>query len=252
MHRQQLLQLLHDRLQPDSIQDSAPNGLQVEGRAQIHRILTGVTASQALLEVAVKEQVDAVLVHHGYFWRQQSPVVVGMQRQRLKTLLTHDLNLLAYHLPLDIHPQLGNNAQLACYLGIKAAVPLADCQPLGIVWQGELAVPLSGAEFAAQLQQQLGRSPLHCDPLTLPIIRRVAWCTGGGQSYILNAAAYGVDAFITGEVSEQTVHVAREMGLHFYAIGHHASERYGIKALGDWLAQQHGFAVQFVDIDNPA
>jgi dinuclear metal center YbgI/SA1388 family protein len=252
MRRQKLLQLLNETLQPDSIQDNCPNGLQVEGRSEIQRILTGVTASQALLDVAVMEKVDAVLVHHGYFWRQQSPVVVGMQRQRLKTLLGHDLNLLAYHLPLDIHPQLGNNAQLAHRLGINAAEPLSGCQPLGIVWQGELATPLRGAEFAAQLEQQLGRSPLHCDPLTLPLIRRVAWCTGGGQSYILNAAAHGVDAFITGEVSEQTVHVAREMGLHFYAIGHHASERYGIKALGEWLAQQQGFTVQFVDIDNPA
>jgi dinuclear metal center YbgI/SA1388 family protein len=251
VHRQQLLQLLHNTLQPESVQDSCPNGLQVEGRSEIQRILTGVTASQALIEVAVNQAVDAVLVHHGYFWRQESPVVVGMQRQRLKTLLGHDINLLAYHLPLDIHPQLGNNAQLAAHLGIKAALPVTDCQPVGILWQGELAAPCSGAEFATQLQQQLGRPPLHCDPLTRPLIRRVAWCTGGGQGYILKAAAHGVDAFITGEVSEQTVHVAREMGLHFYAIGHHASERYGIKALGEWLAQQ-GFVVQFVDIDNPA
>ncbi|MEW9809754.1 MAG: Nif3-like dinuclear metal center hexameric protein [Candidatus Symbiodolus clandestinus] len=252
MQLQELIRELNDTLQPNDIQDACPNGLQVEGRSEIQKILTGVTACQALLEVAVEQQVDAILVHHGYGWRQQSLTIIGMQRQRLKTLLMHDISLIAYHLPLDIHPQLGNNAQLAEILGIQEASPVSQCQPLGIVWQGELASPLSGIALAERIQHRLLRQPLHCDAKQVPLIQSLAWCTGAGQSYITQAAALGVDAFITGEVSEPTIHIAREMGLHFYAVGHHASERYGIKALGEWLKQQHNLSVQFVDIDNPA
>lgn len=252
MQRQEVVDVLQKLLEPDSIADSMPNGLQVEGRSEIQRIITGVTASQALIEVGIAERADALLVHHGYFWSSDPKVICGMQRQRLKRLLTHDINLLAYHLPLDIHPSLGNNAQLANLLGIDIIGPIAGVSPEGVALYGELPVAMGGSALADQIERQLGRKPLHCDDGAPHLIKRVAWCTGAGQRFLLPAAEHGVDAFITGEVSEQTIHIAREMGLHFYAIGHHASERYGIHALGAWLAQQHGLLVRFIDIANPA
>lgn len=210
-------------------------------------MITGVTACQALLDEAVRLQADAVLVHHGYFWKNEAPAITGMKRQRLKTLLANDINLFGWHLPLDAHPQLGNNARLAELFGIAVK---GEVQPL-VPW-GELAQPLSPAMLTQRISQTLGREPLHCGDNAPAVIKRVAWCSGGGQGFIDAAAAFGVDAFITGEVSEQTIHSAREQGLHFFAAGHHATERGGIKALGEWLAVHHGLDVTFIDIDNPA
>lgn len=252
MNNMELEQLLNRQLNVDAIRDYCPNGLQVEGRAEVRHIVTGVTASQALIDRAVALGADALLVHHGYFWKGESQPVRGMKRRRLKALLSHDINLYAYHLPLDIAPELGNNAQLASLLGIRVTGPLEADNPLSVAMRGELASPMSGSALAARIEQRLGRSVLHVGEGGPSEIRRLGWCTGGGQGYIELAAEQGMDAFISGEVSEQTVHTARELGLHFYAAGHHATERYGVKALGEWLAAEHGLKVEFVDIDNPA
>ncbi|MFC6378436.1 type 2 GTP cyclohydrolase I [Tatumella terrea] len=247
MNNTRLEQLIHQQLNSHSFSDYAPNGLQVEGRPEVNRVVTGVTACQALLDEAVKLQADAVIVHHGYFWKNESPLVKGMKRQRLRTLLLNDINLYGWHLPLDAHPELGNNAQLAKLLGI---LPEGEIVPL--VPYGSLTTPLSGEALKALIQDKLGREPLYSGDNAPDTITRIAWCTGGGQGFIDDAADFGVDAFITGEVSEKTIHVARERGLHFYAAGHHATERGGIRALGEWLSAQHGLQVTFVDIDNPA
>lgn len=247
MNNTRLEQLIHQQLNSHSFSDYAPNGLQVEGRPEVKRVVTGVTACQALLDEAVKLQADAVIVHHGYFWKNESPLVKGMKRQRLRTLLLNDINLYGWHLPLDAHPELGNNAQLAKLLGIQAEGEIVPLVPYG-----SLSTPLSGEALKSLIQDKLGREPLHSGDNAPDIITRIAWCTGGGQGFIDDAADFGVDAFITGEVSEKTIHVARERGLHFYAAGHHATERGGIRALGEWLSEQQGLQVTFVDIDNPA
>lgn len=247
MNNVELEHIVNQQLNTSAFNDYAPNGLQVEGRSEVKTLITGVTACQALLDEAVKRNADAVLVHHGYFWKSESPVIKGMKRQRLRTLLANDINLYGWHLPLDAHPELGNNAQLATLFDIDVK---GEIQPL-VPW-GELAEPLSGEALATKIAERLGRKPLHCGDNAPALITRVAWCSGGGQGFIDSAAAFGVDAFISGEVSEQTIHSAREQGLHFFAAGHHATERAGIKALGEWLAQHHGLDVTFIDIDNPA
>ncbi|AXU95953.1 MAG TPA: type 2 GTP cyclohydrolase I [Erwinia persicina] len=242
----ELEQRVNQLLNTADFKDYAPNGLQVEGRSEIKKVITGVTACQALLDEAVRLQADAVLVHHGYFWKSEAPAIKGMKRQRLKTLLANDINLFGWHLPLDGHPEIGNNAQLAKLFGIEVKGEIALLLP----W-GELKEPVSGDVFAQRISAALGREPLHCGDNAPALIRRVAWCSGGGQGYIDQAAAFGVDAFISGEASEQTIHSAREQGLHFFAAGHHATERDGIKALGEWLAREHGLDVTFIDINNP-
>ncbi|MCF7099554.1 Nif3-like dinuclear metal center hexameric protein, partial [Klebsiella variicola] len=184
---------------------------------------------------------------HGYFWKGESPVIRGMKRNRLKTLLANDINLYGWHLPLDAHPELGNNAQLASLLGINV---MGEIEPL-VPW-GELSMAVSGLELASWIEARLGRKPLWCGDTGPDKVARVAWCTGGGQSFIDSAARFGVDAFITGEVSEQTIHSAREQGLHFYAAGHHATERGGIRALSEWLTENTELDVTFIDIPNPA
>lgn len=247
MNNFELEQIVNQQLNSAAFSDYAPNGLQVEGRDEVKKIVTGVTACQALLDEAVRLQADAVLVHHGYFWKSEAPVIKGMKRRRLRTLLANDINLYGWHLPLDAHPQLGNNAQLAQALGINVQ---GEVQPL-VPW-GELAESLTGEQLAARINAALGRQPLHCGDNAPQQIRRIAWCSGGGQGFIDSAAAFGVDAFITGEVSEQTIHSARENGLHFFAAGHHATERGGIRALGEWLAAHHQLDITFIDIDNPA
>ena len=238
-------------LQPERFADYCPNGLQVEGKPAVARLITGVTASQALIEAAIAAQADAILVHHGYFWKGESPCITGMKRQRLGLLLQHNISLLAYHLPLDAHPEVGNNAQLAQRLGIVMTGGLQpdSSTPIGNV--GFLTEPLSADALATHIAMQLGRAPLLVRGGAHEI-RRIAWCTGGAQSYIEQAAALGVDAFISGEISEPTVHCARELGIHFFAAGHHATEKYGAPALGEYLARELGIAHQFIDIDNPA
>lgn len=235
----------------ENFNDYCPNGLQVQGRPEVGTLIGGVTACQALLDAAVERGADAVLVHHGWFWKGEDPRIVGMKRRRLAALLRHDISLIAYHLPLDAHPELGNNAQLARVLDLTVTGTVGgNGRTPGLVMLGEPATPLSGADFAAHLAARLQRTPLYIPGHDAPI-HRLAWCTGAAQSSIEIALDAGADAFLTGEVSEQTVHFARENGLHFFAAGHHATERYGVSALGAHLAQQFALRFTFVDIDNP-
>uniref|UniRef100_A0A486XLL9 GTP cyclohydrolase 1 type 2 homolog n=1 Tax=Rheinheimera sp. BAL341 TaxID=1708203 RepID=A0A486XLL9_9GAMM len=249
--RAQLVRFLDLQLKSSTIRDYCPNGLQVEGKTHISKLVTGVTASQALLDTAVAADVDAILVHHGYFWKNEPAEITGMKKRRLQTLLRHDINLLAYHLPLDVHPELGNNAQLGRLLGAQNIRAVETVEPYGVLMQGELAHAIALEHLAANIEKQLGRHVLQHGVTGQPITK-LAWCTGGGQGYIEQAAAAGAQLFITGEVSEQTIHVSRELGIDFIAAGHHATERYGVKALGEFIAEQLGIQVQFIDIDNPA
>jgi dinuclear metal center YbgI/SA1388 family protein len=231
------------------IQDYCPNGLQVEGRPQVRRIVSGVTASQALLDAAVEASADLVLVHHGYFWKGENPCVTGMKQRRLKTLLKHDISLLAYHLPLDIHSEVGNNAQLAQQLEITVEGPLDPDNPRTVGLVGSLDEAMTPRDFARRVQSALGREPLLIEGEGM--IRRVGWCTGGGQGYIDQAVLAGVDLYLSGEASEQTFHSARENGISFIAAGHHATERYGVQALGDYLARRFALEHLFIDCPNP-
>ncbi|BED89563.1 GTP cyclohydrolase 1 type 2 [Pseudoalteromonas sp. MM1] len=249
MQRREFNQLLNDILKPHTIKDFCPNGLQVEGRDDITTIVTGVTASQALIDAAIEKKADAILVHHGYFWKGESQPITGMKKRRIGALLTHDINLFAYHLPLDIHPVVGNNAQLANLLDIEIE---AGLEPVAnsVAMKGRLKTPLTGSEFANKIAKVLNREPLR-SVVRDEKINTIALCTGGGQGYIDLAAEQGIDAYLTGEASEQTIHSSREQNIDFFAAGHHATERYGIKALGELLTKEHGFDVSFIDIDNP-
>lgn len=242
---------LNKLLNIGKFRDYAPNGLQVEGRAEVTRIVTGVTASQALLDAAVEYGADAVLVHHGYFWKGEAPVIRGMKKQRIATLIQHDISLLGYHLPLDAHPELGNNAQLAMLLGIRneGVMDERELQSVGNI--GSVSEPVSLADFGQQVATALAREPLLIKGGEHPV-QRIAWCTGGAQGYIQQAFELGADTYLSGEISEHTVHFARENGIHYIAAGHHATERYGIKALGNHLAEQFGLEHRFIDINNPA
>ena len=246
----QLIQYLDQLLNVNEISDYCPNGLQVEGKADINKIVTGVTASEALIDAAIEQQADVLLVHHGFFWKGENPCILGMKRNRIQKLLANNINLVAYHLPLDVHPELGNNAQLAKLLGITHVERVEGVKPKGVVMKGELSSPTSAETLVADIKQRLNRAPLASSVRQQPI-STLAWCTGGGQSYIDIAADINVDAFITGEASEQTIHVSRERQIDFFAAGHHATERYGVKALGQHLIQQFGLKVEFIDIDNP-
>jgi len=244
----QLVETANTLLDIGRFKDYAPNGLQLEGKPTVQRIVSGVTASQALIDAAIDAQADALLVHHGWFWRGESQPIVGMKKRRIHALLKHDISLLAYHLPLDAHPELGNNAQLAKRLGfVREGAMNAE----GVGDYGYLENPISAEALATHIHQQLGREPLLISGGSHSI-KRIAWCTGGAQSYLSQAAALGVDAFISGEISEQTTHEARENGVHYFAAGHHVTERYGAPALGEYLANALGIEHQFIDIDNPA
>ena len=247
----ELLAYLDQCLQPAKFQDYCPNGLQVEGRAQVARIATGVTANQALIDQAIDWGADVLLVHHGYFWKGEAPEVVGMKRRRLAALLANDINLLAYHLPLDAHPKLGNNACFGRLLGVTSTEPLESGPGEGLVCIGSLPQSQSVDELAARLASETGREPLYIGAGSDATVQRIAWCTGAAQGYIDAAVAAGADLYVTGEVSEQTVHTAREEGIHFLAAGHHATERYGVQALGAHLADNFGLEHRFIDIDNP-
>lgn len=248
--RDAMLAALDGLLQPDRFRDYCPNGLQVEGREQIRKVVSGVTACQALLDAAVVQQADAILVHHGYFWKNEDACVRGMKKQRLQTLLRHDISLFAYHLPLDAHPEHGNNVALARVLGLEITGTMEPGNPLAIGLTGRLPDPMSAAAFAEHVRDQLGHAVLHIGEPE-DDIETVAWCTGAAQGFIERAQALGVDAYLSGEVSEPTTHVARETGIHYFAAGHHATERYGVQAVGDWLAREHGIEHVFIDIDNP-
>ncbi len=245
--RTTIVNYLDNLLQPARFRDYCPNGLQVEGRNEISRIVSGVTASQALLDIAIAKQADAILVHHGWFWKSEDGRVTGYRKQRMASLLAHEINLLAYHLPLDAHPELGNNAQLAARLGWQIDGRFGE-QEIG--FHGVLPAPTSAGEVARSISTVLGREPQLIGDAVKPV-KRIAWCTGGAQSYFEAAFATGADMFVSGEISEQTVHLARETGMPYLAAGHHATERYGVQAVGALLAQVFGIAVEFVDIDNP-
>ena len=249
MQRREFNQLLNDILKPHLIKDFCPNGLQVEGKNEIKKIVTGVTASQALIEAAIEQQADAILVHHGFFWKGESQPITGMKKRRIGALLANDINLFGYHLPLDIHPAVGNNAQLAKLLDIEIETGLEPTSN-SVAMKGRLKTPLSGEDFADKIAKVLNRTPL-TSLVRSTKIETIALCTGGGQGYIDLAAEQGIDAYLTGEASEQTIHSSREQNIDFFAAGHHATERYGVKALGELLAQEHGFDVTFIDIDNP-
>ncbi|WP_434543065.1 Nif3-like dinuclear metal center hexameric protein [Halopseudomonas bauzanensis] len=246
----ELVAYCNNLLERGAFQDYCPNGLQVEGRCEISRVISGVTASQALIEAAAAQGADLLLVHHGYFWKGEAAQITGLKQRRIKALLEHGINLVAYHLPLDAHAKFGNNVQLAQLLGWHITGGLEPDNPRSVGLQGELSEAVSGAELAQQLNIALGREPLFIAGHSRPV-KRIAWCTGAAQGYIDKAVALGVDAFITGEVSEPTIHIARECGINFYAAGHHATERYGVKALGEHLAEHFGVEHQFIDIDNP-
>ena len=232
----------------DRFKDYGPNGLQVEGRAEVRRVVSGVTASLALIESAIHAQADAILVHHGLFWRGQDGRITGWLRQRPAPLLAHGISLFAYHLPLDAHAELGNNAQLGLRLGLCADGRFGE-QDLGFI--GDAAGVADAQALAERIQQALDRKPLLLPGDGRPL-RRVAWCSGGAQSYFEAAIAAGADAFITGEVSEPQAHIARETGVAFLACGHHATERYGAPAVGAHLAAKLGLQHQFIEIENPA
>ncbi len=249
--RATLLDHIDELLQTGQFQDYAPNGLQVEGRSGIQRLMTGVTASQALLDEAVAWRADAVLVHHGYFWKGEDPRVRGMKARRLRTLLEAGINLFAYHLPLDAHPELGNNAQLARRLGLEVSGSFGTGTALDLGYLGQLPEPEPLHAFVRRVAEALGREPQVVDGGGHPVFR-VAWCTGAAQGFIDAAADQGVDLYLSGEISEPTVHVARERGLHYLAAGHHATERYGVQALGAHLAQRFDLMHRFVDVDSPA
>lgn len=251
MLRNELEKLLNSVLKPERIKDFCPNGLQIQGSDQVNKIITGVTATQQLIDQAIAKKADAILVHHGFFWKNESPVLKGMKYQRIKALIENDISLFAYHLPLDIHETLGNNVQLAKLLSIDVKGPLEIGNPLSVAIQGELDTAISGDALSERISLQLNRECLHIAPPSNKLIKKVAWCTGGGQGYIEQAAEQGFDAFISGEASEQTTHVAHEMDIHFFAAGHHATERYGAKALGEYLAEHTSIDVEFIDIDNP-
>ncbi|MDO4681898.1 MAG: Nif3-like dinuclear metal center hexameric protein [Lautropia sp.] len=252
MLREDLLNHLDELLRPADIRDYSPNGLQVEGKPRIGRIICAVTASRNVVEEAVACGADALLVHHGYFWKGEDPRVIGIKQRRLAALLKADINLIAYHLPLDVHPVHGNNAQLGQLMGWPAAGfgGEYDGREAGVIAWHDLAEPIDSTVLAERLRTRLDREPLLVGDLSRPI-RRLAWCTGGGQDFLQQAIDLGADAFISGEISERTTHLAREAGVIYASAGHHATERGGVQSLGRHLAETFGLDVRFVDDPNP-
>jgi dinuclear metal center YbgI/SA1388 family protein len=239
---------LDQLLAPERFKDYGPNGLQVEGAAEIHKVVSGVTASLALINAAIAAGADTILVHHGLFWRGQDGRLTGWLKARVQRLMAADINLFAYHLPLDAHPELGNNARLGAELGLSAD---SRCGDQDLVFCGPAGELNSADVLAARVADRLRRAPVVVPGDGRPL-RRIAWCTGGAQGYFEAAMAAGADAFLTGEISEPQAHLARETGVAFLACGHHATERYGASAVGAHLARTLGLAHEFIDIDNPA
>lgn len=248
---QEIVSYTNDLLRVDEFRDYCPNGLQVEGKSVVNHIVMGVTASQALLDQAIAQQADAILVHHGYFWKGEHEAITGIKKKRLQALLQQDINLLAYHLPLDTHRDLGNNAQLAQVLGLTDVSCIEQGKMKGLLWQGRLEPALTPASLSRHLNDCLQHQPLFLDGGHQGEIATIAWCTGAAQGYIEAAAELGVDAYISGEISEQTTHQSRELGVHYFAAGHHATERYGVQALGKHLAEKFQLSCEFIDCPNP-
>lgn len=246
-----IVEYCNDLLRINEFSDYCPNGLQVEGFSEVNRIICGVTACQDLIEAAIEKHANVLLVHHGYFWKNEDAVITGIKRKRIQRLLEHGISLLAYHLPLDAHQEFGNNAALAQQLSIKIGGCVMQGASKGLLWNGELESPVSASEFALLIEKQLNRKPLHLSDASNKKIKTVGWCTGGAQHYIEDAAAMGLDAFISGEVSEQTFHLAKELDIHYFAAGHHATETYGVQALARHLSEKFKVEAEFVDILNP-
>lgn len=244
---EQLVAYCDALLEVASYPDYCPNGLQIEGVAEINRVVSGVTACQALIDKAIEADADLLLVHHGYFWKGEEPCITGMKQRRIKSLLEHGINLVAYHLPLDGHPEYGNNAQLGKQLEIPVTGRFLDGD---IGCFGTLDAPLSIVTLAQRIESVLGRKPLIIEGGEQPV-SKLAWCSGAAQGYLEQAAQLGADAYLSGEVSEHTVHAARELGIHYIAAGHHATERYGVQKLGEHLADYFGLDHEFIDIPNP-
>jgi len=249
--RKEIVDYLFDYLSVAEFKDYCPNGLQVEGKLEINHIVAGVTASQDLIDRAIEQKADAVLVHHGYFWKGENETITGIKQKRIKALLQADINLLAYHLPLDAHTEVGNNAQLAKVLGINVTGTESVNGVNNLLWKGEFTEPLSANEVLARLESVLGRESLHLGSRSDSRIQSIAWCTGGAQGYIQNAAELGLDAYLSGEVSEQTFHQSKELDIHYFAAGHHATERYGVQALAKHLQDKFGLTFDYIDLDNP-
>lgn len=250
VERDSLKSYLADLLSVRTIKDYCPNGLQVEGKQKIQKIVGGVTASSALIDAAIETQADAVLVHHGYFWKGEAPEITGIKKRRLEKLLRHEISLFAYHLPLDLHAEFGNNVQLAKVLDFQNLSALEPDEKTSIALRGTLDSPTSAHAFSRIVSEKLGRECMHIGEPEGEI-STIAWCTGAAQGMIEKAIEQGCDAFLSGEISEPTVHLARESGVHYFSAGHHATERYGVKALGTHLAEQFSVDFSFVDIDNP-
>lgn len=251
----QLITWLDSQLQPQLFQDYAPNGLQVQGKPEIKKVVFGVTASLAFIEQAIEKQADAIIVHHGWFWRNEDPRIINAKYQRLAKLIKHDINLIAYHLPLDAHPQWGNNAMLAQVLGL--CVNCVDNKPQtfgrdDLIWLGSAPAGVINARQLLELiEKSLDRKPLFIgDPGQK--VEKVAWCTGGAQGMFEEAILAGADAYITGEASEPVFHLAQEYGVAYYGAGHHATERYGVQGLMQEMQKQYpALELEYLDIDNP-
>ncbi|MEJ2609247.1 MAG: Nif3-like dinuclear metal center hexameric protein [Candidatus Thiodiazotropha sp.] len=235
-------------LSVEAFDDYCPNGVQVEASFQVQKLMVGVTACQALIEAAEAWGADALLVHHGYFWKGEAASLRGLKGRRISRLFRNEISLLAYHLPLDAHAVYGNNRQLGNLLRFSQAEPVLSGP--GLIWRATLPQPLPPTVLGDQLNQALGREPLHISPNQRPLTQ-IGWCTGAAQGYIESAAELGLDAYISGEISEPTVHIARELDIHYFAAGHHATERYGVEALGRHLAAHFELEWCFKDIDNP-
>ena len=246
MRKQDLIESLNTLLHPELFKDYAPNGLQVEGKDEIKRIVTAVSATQNVIDRAVQLQADALLVHHGWFWRGENPAIVATKYKRLKTLMSAEINLIAYHLPLDAHETLGNNAQMAALLNAQDIVLGGEGN---FIWSGKIA-PVSVQELAHSLEKALNRKPLVLGDASIKV-ERLAWCSGSAENFFEAAIAMGAQAYISGEATERTTHLARESEVPFLVCGHHATERLGIRALGDWIEEKHGLECIFVDDDNP-
>ena len=240
----------NDLLNIDQFNDYCPNGLQVQGRPEVRRIVGGVTASRALIDAAVDAGADAILVHHGYFWKGEDATLTGMKYERVKRLIEAGISLIGYHLPLDAHPRYGNNAQLAKSLGLTVDGGFARHGRVDIAQYGHLQQPLTATGFAQLLTDELGREPMQIVGHDREIAK-IGWCTGAAQGYIDEAAALGLDAYISGEVSEHTWHAARELEVDYFAAGHHATERYGVMALGQHLTEHFALEFNFIDLENP-
>lgn len=246
MRTADLIRDLNTLLTPENYRDYAPNGLQVEGRGEVTRVVTGVTACFELIRRAAELKADLLLVHHGWFWKHEDPRITGLKGRRVRELIAADINLAGYHLPLDDHPEFGNNALLG------RALDFTETGRFGEMDLGRLGstAPITVHDLTLKITKVLKRPPLVVGPAD-KVIRRVAWCSGAAQDMIEEAAIAGCDAFVSGEISERTTHIAREAGITYFAAGHHATERFGIRALGQWIAREKGLEVTFVDIDNP-